>query len=792
MRPSQAKRDEERPKSSKFGQGRTKWLGDRAILPLRCPVWHTGQMRTKRGKEPGLSVSGDMIARETVFRFGVFRLDRQRGVFRLHPASGWEPVVLGSRALDLLIALAERPGELVSKQELMAAVWPGMAVEEANLTVQISALRRLLDEGRAEGSNIQTVIGRGYRFLPAVATHPEDEICPAAPAPATDPVAESADERPEHLPGRVWRPMAAALGGIVIVALLLAVGWQGGWLSSTPSPPPLSIVVLPFENLSGDPKDDYLAEAITDDLTTDLSHIPAAFVIARESAYTYKGKPEDVRNIGHELGVRYLIEGSVRRIDATLRINVQLTSAQTGKHLWSDRFDEQIIELAAGQEQAVARMSDSLGISLVDIESARGMRERPTNPAAFDLLLRASSIKHLPSSPQRNEAALALYEHALLLDPTSVAAMVGVAYFLLEMRPGGKWGNYESMQRAGRLLMHARTIAPESALNAEVYWLRSVGRCQEVIEAAQHAIQTDPNRMRTQLGVYNELAVCKTQSGRAEAEIALQETLNQLNPRSPWMFNRYRRIGFASLMLGRNQDAIAALQRSLALNPEADLNQWVYRWLAAAYAETGQMAQARHFLSEADRLSPYDTVRSHAPEDLSSTVYVEQCRRYQAALRLAGERDHADEDADFGVPTDGALHGNPIGLTPTDAPGAKTIRTADLARFLAEARPAVIDTVSNSWGRSIPGAVGLKFAGLGGRFTDAAQDNLRNKMRELTDGDLNRPVIAVGWNSEFFDGRNLALRLVALGYTQVYWYRGGREAWEVANLSETDLALQEW
>ena len=173
-------------------------------------------------------------------------------------------------------------------------------------------------------------------------------------------------------------------------------------------------------------------------------------------------------------------------------------------------------------------------------------------------------------------------------------------------------------------------------------------------------------------------------------------------------------------------------------------------------------------------------------------MYVQQIRNYQAALRLAGARDHADEDADFGVPADGSLHGEAAGRTPTEAPGARTIRTAGLVRLLAEAAPLVIDTVSNSWGRSIPGAVGLKFSGMGGSFADEAQDRLRRKMAELTSGDLGRPVVAVGWNSERFDGHNLALRLAALDYRRVYWYRGGREAWEVAELPETELALREW
>jgi len=131
-------------------------------------------------------------------------------------------------------------------------------------------------------------------------------------------------------------------------------------------------------------------------------------------------------------------------------------------------------------------------------------------------------------------------------------------------------------------------------------------------------------------------------------------------------------------------------------------------------------------------------------------------------------------------------------LTPTIAPGAKTIRTADLTRLLDERKPIVVDPLLYSWGRSIPGAIGLWEAGRGGSTSDEVQNRLRKKMQALTTGDLTRPIVAVSWNSERFDGRNLALRLVALGYTNVYWYRGGREAWEVARLPETEVDMQDW
>ncbi len=172
--------------------------------------------------------------------------------------------------------------------------------------------------------------------------------------------------------------------------------------------------------MDDDPTNDYLADAVTDDLTTDLSRIAGAWVIARESAYTYKGKATDVRQIGRELGVRYVLEGSVRKIGAILRVNVQLISAETGAHLWSDRFDEEIRQLAAGQQQIIERMYDTIGLSLVEIESARSQRERPTNPDAFDLILRARSMRQLPPTPERDKEMLALYERALLLDPRSV------------------------------------------------------------------------------------------------------------------------------------------------------------------------------------------------------------------------------------------------------------------------------------------------------------------------------------------------------------------------------------
>jgi hypothetical protein len=160
-------------------------------------------------------------------------------------------------------------------------------------------------------------------------------------------------------------------------------------------------------------------------------------------------------------------------------------------------------------------------------------------------------------------------------------------------------------------------------------------------------------------------------------------------------------------------------------------------------------------------------------------------------LRLAGIRDHADEEADPGLAPDDALHSNYEAPTPIAVPGALTMRTSDLTVLLNERTPLLLDA-SNPWGHSVPGAIALWGAGSGGSTTDELQDRLRRKVQQLSGGNKSLPVVTMGRNAERFQGRNLALRLTALGYTEVYWYRGGREAWAAAGLPESEVATHDW
>jgi len=747
-------------------------------------------------------VDENLLSHDPVLWFDGFRLDRRDGLFRKLDNGRWEPVVLGSRALDVLRALVEGRGALVSKQALMDAAWPGMAVEDSNLTVQISALRRVLDDGRATGSGILTVIGRGYRFLPDVTAEP-----PAFPADTMEPYAEPAEAPPigsQPMAESIDRAGSSRRSRLLVwlAALLLvsvlgfggAIAWRF-WGSNQTLPitaPRLSIVVLPFQNLSGDPNEDYLADGMTDDLTTGLSNIPEAFVIANASARTYKGKAVDARQVGRELGVRYVVEGSTRRAGAVLRVNVQLISTETGAHVWSDRVDEPIADLAAGQDAILARMRGTLGVSLIEIEIARGRRAPPSTPDAFDLILRARSLRNQPENRQRFEEALSLYDQALRLDPSSVLALTGAAAMLIQSRNSWNgWFNAEDQERVKTLVARAREIAPasEEVLGVYAAWLSVETDCRQSMPAARRMIETYPNPW---FG-YGLLSNCLIITGRSEEAIPLMEKVIRLNPRSAGLANRFNFIGSAHLFLGRNEQAIAWLERALAVDPERrdDFGGGTKRKLAAAYAHAGKDAEARRALAAADKDWPFDTVRGHFPDDINP-AFAAQVRNYQEGLRRAGGRDHAEEDADFGVPGYAILRSDLVGYTPAITPGAPTIRTTELPRFIAERKPVIIDPLTYFWGQSIPGAVGLKNAGIGGTLSDRAQERLGRKMVELTGGDLSKPIVAVGWNSERFDGYNLALRLVALGYTNVHWYRGGREAWEAAGLPETELTPQDW
>jgi adenylate cyclase len=563
--------------------------------------------------------------------------------------------------------------------------------------------------------------------------------------------------------------------------------------------PRLSLVVLPFVNLSGDPREDYLADVITEDLTADLSYLPGAVVIARHSAETYRSKSLDVRQIGEMLGVRYVVEGSVRKLADILRVNVQLTSTETNTHIWAGRFEQSLKDASTGQEEIVSRLREVLRVQIFDAESARSVRERPKNPDTEDLLLRGWALWTKGADPSNRAEATAFYEEALRQDPKSVQAMCYLAdemlnRFMIPEHPTR--GDENLIERANALVLAATAIEPDHprVISALANLRRAQGRWAEALAGFQRLIELYPNtHWAPRLLGFQKLAV-----GQADEAVALLQRSIRLDPLSPFNRNSLQRIGIGLLLLGHDEASIEWLQRALSNRGVAPAS-WqaqCYLFLASALAWIGRISDAHHALSEANRLWPFATVRSlpptMTPRGLPHPEYLMQMRHVQEGLRLSGLRDHAEEDADWGIQSQNTLHSEIVGHTPTTVPGANIIRTKDLVSLIPERKPILIDVALDTWGSSIPEAIGLQGTGHGSEFTNTVQSRFDAKISGVTKGDRARPIVVFSVNSERFAGYNLALRLVALGYSQIYWYRGGVEAWEVNGLPESDLILQDW
>jgi TolB-like protein/class 3 adenylate cyclase/tetratricopeptide (TPR) repeat protein len=367
--------------------------------------------------------------------------------------------------------------------------------------------------------------------------------------------------------------------------------------------PRLSIVVLPFGNLSNDPEQQYFADGITDDLTTDLSRLQNVLVISRNTAFTYKDKNLDAKQIGRELGVRYVLEGSVRRSGNEVRINAQLIDAATNTHIWAERFDHDIGNLFAIQNEITSRIANTLGWELIGAETAR-----PTDrPDALDYLLRGRAVIGAGLARENIEKAVDLFERALALDPNSVEAQSRLAGALIvRAQPKDPAAAAADVQRAEELIARALATSPGDSLTHRVKGnlLRFTRRCAEAIpefEISFAANRNNPNNLVN-------LSVCKYLTGGSDKEaIALTEQAIQLSPRDPSMGGWYGWIGFVHLLQSRVDEAIAWLEKARSLDPKA----WnTHRFLAAAYGSKGELERARAELAEAQKLMGSDRYSS--------------------------------------------------------------------------------------------------------------------------------------------------------------------------------------
>jgi len=426
-------------------------------------------------------------------------------------------------------------------------------------------------------------------------------------------------------PAASRRRSALSLLAAGYAALLILIGASAWYLfgANRPAAERLSMVVLPFTNLSNDPAQDYFADGVTENLTTELSRIRNSFVIARSTAFTYKGKTLDAKAIGKELGVRYVLEGSAQRDGARVRVNAQLIDAESGAHLAVDRFEEDVADLFKLQDQVVARLARTLQVELVNAEAQRSLHDRPRNPDALDLTMRGFALLNQPITKANRYEARDFFEQALTLDPTNADALAGTAYVdTLDYSYG--WSDQSAdvyaraMQRANQALVLNPNQATAHYVKARLIMLKAkpndAASANEIIAEAEASLRADPSFAVA----YQPMAVGEILLGRYEQAISDFEQAMRISPRDSNLGLWHSEMGKALLGLRRTD---AAVQEGLKAIDSGYRTAYTYTCLAAFYAAAERAPEAKAALAEAMKLNPKLSVAwldAHLPGVLGS------------------------------------------------------------------------------------------------------------------------------------------------------------------------------
>jgi DNA-binding winged helix-turn-helix (wHTH) protein/TolB-like protein len=505
------------------------------------------------------------------FVFGQFRLDRRGGgLFRCAEGGNPAPVNIGSRALDVLGVLIERRGDLVPKDQIIAAVWPGIVVEEANLTVQISTLRRILDAGSDGPSCIQTVSGRGYRFVPRVTRHEEESVA-ATPAPAADPTEPPSETAPARSRVRSWRWLAAGSGAVAIVVLLMAAMWHGGWLARTPASRPLayspedrrrSMIVLPFENSNGDPAQDAIAAGVSRDVTNRLDGDPEMPLVPAVTAVGYRGRTLDLHAIGHDLDVHFALMGDARRQDEHLLVTATLYDTVNVRPVGSWRFDRP--DSPGEQDRIAQAINESVWQSTIDWEAARALREHPDSLDKRDLIFAALATPMSQPTKASFLARISLLDRALALDPNYILAL-----------------EYEARLRALRVIYgYSSDPAADLAIAAK---------------AADQMLLINPNGL---LSLRAKAAVLRAQCNWDAAAAVLRRVIAL----RPLTGNRHTELGTVLMAQGNHKEALesflTAKQLAAGSDPVYAIDTYIALELLATERFSEAIPQARLAIGE--------------------------------------------------------------------------------------------------------------------------------------------------------------------------------------------------
>lgn len=501
-------------------------------------------------------------------------------------------VPLRPRAWAVLRLLATRAGGLVGKDEIMDEVWSDCEVTEDSLVQAVGDIRRALgDVGR---SALKTLPRRGYMLV--VNGEPIDSVVVSSEAP----------QKPADI----------------------------GELPASSSLPHLSIIVLPFANIGGDPAQDYFVDGVTESLTTDLSRIAGSFVIARNTAFTFKGKAVDVRQIGRDLNVRYVLDGSVQRGGNRFRLNAKLTDTETGSHVWAERFDKPAAELLDMQDEIVSRLANTLNAELFAAEARRA--ERSPRPDAMDLYFQGRAFLNKGVTPAFLAQARDFFARALALDPGNVEAAVAAAQVKVSagsafMADDGA-AHFDAAEIAlNRALLHAPNHPRAHMLLGAVQLQTS--RVANGIAECQRSLALDRNLADAHgfIGLGNYLR------GHGEGvEAHIQEAL-RLSPRDTRAFLWLMFVGMGKLSINADLEALDWFRRSLEANRNHALSHFHY---ATALALVGNLKEARAISEAGLALDPSFTIRRYRVNAKGNNpTYLARRKRFYEGMRMGGIRE---------------------------------------------------------------------------------------------------------------------------------------------------------
>lgn len=553
------------------------------------------------------------ITSRTPFQLGEWSVDPDSG----HLQGKDVELKLEPKVMKVLVLLAQNPGKVVSREELEARVWAGMVVGYDAVSGSIIKLRKALGDDSHHPRYIETVSKKGYRLIA-----PLSQVGTEAPMSGNGFATTGSGFAPQ-LASHVRGKLALAVIGLMAMIMawqLLDLGPDNPAPSTATKAP--SVVVLPFKNLSNDPQQEYFSDGITDDIITDLSQVAALRVVARQSAYHYKNRNISLKEVARDLDVAYIVEGSVQKKGQRIRINIQLTDVERGHHLWAERFDRELVDVFAIQDEITRHIIDAMLVTLSDQENQRMVSRNTNNFEAYDTFLQGQQYSR-NRSREGFELSRDAYKRAIEMDP-AYARAYGALAVALTFGYRDQWTELSFEEAKERALELANKAIALDQSTPQVYWsLGFVHLFRKEFEAAEAAAKQTITLSPNYADGYGLLAFIANWRGKAVAAERYIKKAIELNPYHtfdyPW------NLGLSYYTQGRYSECAESLENALERN-ETVLYPRLY--LAACYGNLGRQDDAEWEIEQVNTQRPGTTI-SH----LANTLPYENKKHLQAILR---------------------------------------------------------------------------------------------------------------------------------------------------------------